>query len=183
MGANWGWNCSGVGWGGVGFFLPHFALCFLLLNRYTSSRNILIKWKLITTDTDNHVSLLLLLINYELYKRKFLISNLWSVLTFVKTPFLQFTVFYHEHVFTKDPETTSTTPWHHDQSYYPVDGWKVKLNEWIAWIVYGHMIRMPDWEGIYCEMQRNWRKKLAWWKEGRGKFYNNYRSWIGLPRS
>lgn len=43
-------------WGGVGFFLPHFALCFLLLNRYTSSRNILIKWKLITTDTDNHVS-------------------------------------------------------------------------------------------------------------------------------
>ena len=108
---------------------------------------------------------------------------MWSVLTFDKTPFLQFTVFYHEHVFTKDPGTTSTTPWHHDQSYYPVDGWKVKLNEWIAWIVYGHMIRMPDWEGIYCEMQRNWRKKLAWWKEGRGKFYNNYRSWIGLPRS
>ena len=43
-------------WGGVRFFLPHFALCFLLLNRYKSSRNILIKWKLITTDTDNHVS-------------------------------------------------------------------------------------------------------------------------------
>ena len=53
-------------WGGVRFFLPHFAICFLLLNRYTSSRNILIKWKLVTTDTDNHVSLLLLLMNYEL---------------------------------------------------------------------------------------------------------------------
>lgn len=53
-----------VGWGGV--FLTTFAICFLLLNRYTSSRNILIKWKLVTTDTDNHVSLLLLLINYEL---------------------------------------------------------------------------------------------------------------------
>ncbi len=31
-------------------------------------------------------------------------------------------VFYHEHVLTKDPGTNVATPWHHDQSYYPVDG-------------------------------------------------------------
>jgi len=36
----------------------------------------------------------------------------------------EFAVFYHEHVFTKDPGTNRATPWHHDQSYYPVDGWK-----------------------------------------------------------
>lgn len=36
----------------------------------------------------------------------------------------KFTVFYHEHVFTKDPGTNRATPWHHDQAYYPVDGWK-----------------------------------------------------------
>ncbi|XP_035681378.1 probable phytanoyl-CoA dioxygenase isoform X1 [Branchiostoma floridae] len=34
-------------------------------------------------------------------------------------------IFYHEHVLTKDPGTYKTTPWHHDQSYYPVDGDKV----------------------------------------------------------
>lgn len=33
-------------------------------------------------------------------------------------------VFYHEHVFTKDPGTNRATPWHHDQAYYPFDGWK-----------------------------------------------------------
>ena len=38
---------------------------------------------------------------------------------------LQFAVFYHEHVFTKDPGTNHATPWHHDQPYYPVDGWQV----------------------------------------------------------
>ena len=37
----------------------------------------------------------------------------------------QLAIFYHEHVFTKDPGTNRATPWHHDQSYYPVDGWKV----------------------------------------------------------
>lgn len=38
---------------------------------------------------------------------------------------LQLAVFYHEHVFTKDPGTNRATPWHHDQAYYPFDGWKV----------------------------------------------------------
>ena len=31
-------------------------------------------------------------------------------------------VFYHEHILVKEPNTTKTTPWHHDQSYYPLDG-------------------------------------------------------------
>lgn len=31
-------------------------------------------------------------------------------------------VFYHEHVLVKEPRTAKTTPWHHDQSYYPLDG-------------------------------------------------------------
>ncbi len=31
-------------------------------------------------------------------------------------------IFYHEHVFIKDPHTEKRTPWHHDQPYYPVDG-------------------------------------------------------------
>ncbi|XP_002738455.1 uncharacterized protein LOC100372635 [Saccoglossus kowalevskii] len=33
-------------------------------------------------------------------------------------------VFYHDHVLTKEPGTFKITPWHHDQSYYPIDGWK-----------------------------------------------------------
>ncbi|XP_015779043.1 PREDICTED: uncharacterized protein LOC107356923 isoform X3 [Acropora digitifera] len=36
----------------------------------------------------------------------------------------EFSVFYHEHVFTKDPGADRATPWHQDQAYYPVDGWK-----------------------------------------------------------
>ncbi|XP_067021670.1 uncharacterized protein [Acropora muricata] len=36
----------------------------------------------------------------------------------------EFSVFYHENVFTKDPGANCATPWHHDQAYYPVDGWK-----------------------------------------------------------
>lgn len=32
--------------------------------------------------------------------------------------------FYHEHVLIKEPQAYKTTPWHHDQSYYPVDGFK-----------------------------------------------------------
>jgi ectoine hydroxylase-related dioxygenase (phytanoyl-CoA dioxygenase family) len=34
-------------------------------------------------------------------------------------------VFYHEHVLVKDPGTTKETPWHNDQPYYPIDGFKV----------------------------------------------------------
>ena len=30
--------------------------------------------------------------------------------------------FYHEHVLVKEPGSATSTPWHHDQSYYPVDG-------------------------------------------------------------
>lgn len=42
---------------------------------------------------------------------------------------LQFSVFYFEHVFTKDPGTNRATPWHHDQAYFPVDGWKASEYE------------------------------------------------------
>ncbi|XP_013774453.2 uncharacterized protein LOC106459380 [Limulus polyphemus] len=37
----------------------------------------------------------------------------------------QYSAFYHEHVLVKEPGTTQKTPWHHDQSYYPIDGFKV----------------------------------------------------------
>ena len=40
---------------------------------------------------------------------------------------LKFAVFFHEHVFIKDPGTTRGTPWHQDQPYYPVNGRKVLL--------------------------------------------------------
>ncbi|CAH1788854.1 unnamed protein product [Owenia fusiformis] len=30
--------------------------------------------------------------------------------------------FYHEHVLIKEPGTLKETPWHHDQSYYPING-------------------------------------------------------------
>ena len=33
--------------------------------------------------------------------------------------------FFHEHVLIKEPGTRETTPWHHDQPYYPVDGMQV----------------------------------------------------------
>ncbi|KAJ9575249.1 hypothetical protein L9F63_025801, partial [Diploptera punctata] len=33
--------------------------------------------------------------------------------------------FYHEHVLNKEPGTEKPTPWHHDQSYYPINGDKV----------------------------------------------------------
>ncbi|KAK4297526.1 hypothetical protein Pmani_030063 [Petrolisthes manimaculis] len=33
--------------------------------------------------------------------------------------------FYHEHVLNKEPNTNKHTPWHQDQSYYPIDGDKV----------------------------------------------------------
>ena len=34
-------------------------------------------------------------------------------------------IFYHEHLLVKQPGTHKQTPWHHDQPYYPVDGWQV----------------------------------------------------------
>ncbi|GFR29081.1 hypothetical protein TNCT_580851 [Trichonephila clavata] len=37
--------------------------------------------------------------------------------------------FYHEHVLVKEPGTDKETPWHHDQSYYPIDGDKVGNNQ------------------------------------------------------
>lgn len=33
-------------------------------------------------------------------------------------------VFYHEHVLIKEPGALKRTPWHHDQPYYPVDGFQ-----------------------------------------------------------
>jgi len=38
---------------------------------------------------------------------------------------LQWVKFYHEHVLNKEPGTEKPTPWHHDQSYYPINGDKV----------------------------------------------------------
>ncbi|XP_064647968.1 uncharacterized protein LOC135500432 [Lineus longissimus] len=32
--------------------------------------------------------------------------------------------FYFDHTLCKEPGTTKTTPWHHDQSYQPMDGYK-----------------------------------------------------------
>lgn len=37
----------------------------------------------------------------------------------------KYVAFYHEHVLIKEPGTLKETPWHHDQSYYPIDGFKV----------------------------------------------------------
>ncbi|MBM3489124.1 MAG: phytanoyl-CoA dioxygenase family protein [Alphaproteobacteria bacterium] len=34
-------------------------------------------------------------------------------------------VYYHDHLLVKEPGTEECTPWHHDQPYYPVDGWQV----------------------------------------------------------
>jgi len=42
----------------------------------------------------------------------------------------QYSVFYHEHVLNKEPGTEKKTPWHQDQAYYPVDGFKV-LSIWM----------------------------------------------------
>ena len=39
-------------------------------------------------------------------------------------------IFYHEHVLTKEPGTAKVTPWHHDQSYYPIDGDQI-VSMWI----------------------------------------------------
>jgi len=38
--------------------------------------------------------------------------------------------FYHEHTLVKSPGMTSPTPWHHDQSYYPIEG-KQFVSLWI----------------------------------------------------
>merc|ERR1719341_2520827 len=42
----------------------------------------------------------------------------------------KYAVFYHEHVLNKEPGTEKETPWHQDQAYYPVDGFKV-LSIWM----------------------------------------------------
>lgn len=36
-----------------------------------------------------------------------------------------YAVFYHEHVLVKEAKSSKKTPWHMDQSYYPIDGLKV----------------------------------------------------------
>ncbi len=33
--------------------------------------------------------------------------------------------YYHDHLLVKEPGTAQKTPWHHDQSYYPVNGWMI----------------------------------------------------------
>ena len=48
---------------------------------------------------------------------------------------LQVTALYHEHVLTKEPGTTKRTPWHHDQSYYPIDGTKVREARFVSGLV------------------------------------------------
>ena len=34
-------------------------------------------------------------------------------------------VYYHDHLLVKEPNTEEKTPWHHDQPYYPIEGWQV----------------------------------------------------------
>jgi len=38
--------------------------------------------------------------------------------------------FYHEHVLVKEPGSSRKTPWHHDQPYYPIDGFQ-SVSFWI----------------------------------------------------
>ncbi len=33
--------------------------------------------------------------------------------------------YYHDHLLVKEPGTAEKTPWHHDQPYYPIEGWMV----------------------------------------------------------
>jgi len=33
--------------------------------------------------------------------------------------------YYHDHLLVKEPGTAEKTPWHHDQPYYPVNGWMI----------------------------------------------------------
>ena len=33
--------------------------------------------------------------------------------------------YYHDHLLVKEPGTQEKTPWHHDQPYYPIEGWQV----------------------------------------------------------
>ncbi|MFP6771183.1 MAG: phytanoyl-CoA dioxygenase family protein [Alphaproteobacteria bacterium] len=33
--------------------------------------------------------------------------------------------YYHDHLLVKEPGTQEKTPWHHDQPYYPIEGWMV----------------------------------------------------------
>ncbi|XP_023319717.1 uncharacterized protein LOC111694894 isoform X3 [Eurytemora carolleeae] len=42
----------------------------------------------------------------------------------------KYAVFFHEHVLNKEPGTEKCTPWHHDQAYYPIDGWNM-ISLWI----------------------------------------------------
>lgn len=42
---------------------------------------------------------------------------------------LQVVSFYHEHVLIKDPGTNKKTPWHVDQTYYPINGDKVSQGD------------------------------------------------------
>ena len=49
---------------------------------------------------------------------------------FEKKKFISCSIFYHEHVLTKEAGTSKATPWHHDQSYYPVDGNQI-VSLWI----------------------------------------------------
>ena len=51
-------------------------------------------------------------------------NSLSAIHTFI------FSIFYHEHVLTKQPGTAKVTPWHHDQSYYPIDGDQI-VSMWI----------------------------------------------------
>ncbi|CAG2104916.1 unnamed protein product [Medioppia subpectinata] len=36
----------------------------------------------------------------------------------------EYSVFYHEHVLIKEAAANQLTPWHHDQAYYPINGFK-----------------------------------------------------------
>lgn len=60
-------------------------------------------------------------------------------------------MFYHEHVLTKEAGTFKTTPWHHDQAYYPIDGFKV-LHSCLRWGKHNKAITFDLLFVLFCSI-------------------------------
>ena len=52
----------------------------------------------------------------------------------------KYSIFYHEHVLIKEANTSKETPWHHDQSYYPIDGFKVRSDQTFSLFLKIHLM-------------------------------------------
>jgi len=88
-------------------------------------------------------------------------------------------MFYHEHVLTKDPGTSKETPWHHDQSYYPVDGQNL-VSLWIPvdavelvrtiicllimtdWLNLNHLGECPEIRARFAQVEHLVHTKKFW---------------------